>query len=149
MDQQPHQPVLEVDVVADDTRVRRALAALVNATPGFVVGCRLDATEASSDPEGADRRIVVLDLDSTPSTLFDQLTARGGPLVALGNAPFPANPAVIFVDKGAPTDAIADALRLAADYVICRTHNPANVCSRSRRATDAEERPQGGRLGPR
>src|SRR5581483_4804152 len=131
MDQQPHQPAVEVNVVADDTRVRHALAALVNATPGLVVGHRLTATEASAELGGADRRIVLLDLDSTPSTLFEQLTARGALLVGLGNAPSQAKPAVIFVDKGAPTDAIAEALRRAA-YVIRRTQDAANVGARSR-----------------
>ena len=148
MDQQSQQPVVEVDVVAGDARVRTALAALVNATPGLIVGRRLAVSAASSELEGCDR-IILFDLDSIPSTLLDALAARGTPLVGLGNAPLPGNPAVSFVDKGAPTDAIADALRRAAVYVIRRKQAAPNVSLRNRPTTDAASSPQRGRSEPR
>lgn len=145
---QPSQSLVEVTVVADDARVRSALAALVNATPGFVAGARLNATEASSELQRSDR-IVLFDLDSIPSTLLDALTAGGAPLVGLGNTPARANDAVSFVDKGAPTDAIAAALGRAAAYVIRPDQDASNVSPQHRPTTDAATVPDGGRSEPR
>ena len=145
---EPSQPLVEVTVVADDSRVRPALAALVNATPGLVVGRRLHATEASSELQGSDR-IVLFDLDSIPAGLLDAVTAGGAPLVGLGNAPVPRNPAVTFVDKGAPTDAIAAALRRAAAYVIRPNRRASNVSAQHRPTTDAANVPEGRRSEPR
>lgn len=145
---QPSQPLVEVTVVADDSRVRTALAALVKATPGLVVGRLLNATQASSDLQGSDR-IVLFDLDSTPPALLDAVSAAGAPLVGIGNAPIRANPAVTFVDKGAPTDAITAALRQAAAYVIRPNREASNVSAQHRPTTDAATVPEGGRSEPR
>ena len=128
---------VEVDVVADDARVRNALTALVNATPALNVHASLSAAEALAAPPAPDR-IVLCDLDSTPSTLLPLLIESGAWIIALGQPrQLPSASTVVLIDKGAAPDAITTALQEAASYVIGRDHQHADVAEQCRRPPDA------------
>lgn len=124
---------IEVEIIAADTRVRSALAALVTATPGFAIVGAAETTPAAFTAG----RILVCDLDALPPPLLAHLDQSLLPVIALGNPRTPRPGQTIeIIDKAAAADTLEAALTRAA-YVIRRNPPAANVSGHSRRPDDA------------